>query len=97
MTITNCDIPTTIEAFRRGFGKDSALYDELTKYPCRTIEDIQAKAMALVRLEEDRREDDEKYYRPNRKIMTPRTRDYRPYVRMIREESRIRSVQDRTD
>ena len=79
--ITNCDIPTAIEAFRRGLERDSPLYDELTKYPCRIMEDVQAKAMALVKLEEDKREHDEEYYRPSRKITTARIRDYKPYDR----------------
>ena len=57
------------------------MYDELTKYPCRTMEDVQAKAMAQVRLEVDRQEDDEEYYRPSRKITTARIRDYKPYDR----------------
>lgn len=56
VTITNCDIPTAIEAFRRGLDWDSPLYDELTKYPCKTLDDVQAKAMAQVRLEEDKKE-----------------------------------------
>ena len=79
VTITNCDIPTAIEAFGRGLERDSPLYDDLMKYPCRIMEDVQAKAMALVKLEEDKREHDEEYYRPSRKITTARIRDYKPY------------------
>ncbi|XP_074377779.1 uncharacterized protein LOC141719306 [Apium graveolens] len=45
VTITNCDIPTAIEAFRGGLERGSPLYEELTKYPCRTMDDVQAKAM----------------------------------------------------
>ena len=100
VTITNCDTPTAIEAFRRGLEKDSPLYDELTKYPCKTLDDVQAKAMAQVRLEEDKRERDDKYYRPNRKILTTRTRDYRPYTRDsrdVREDTRINSTQEYAD
>ncbi|XP_021747716.1 uncharacterized protein LOC110713575 [Chenopodium quinoa] len=48
-----CDAPITIEAFRRGLLDHSELYKELTKYPCTTYEDVQAKAMAQVRFEED--------------------------------------------
>ena len=81
VTITKCDIPTAIEAFRRGLEKDSPLYDELTKYPCKAMEDVQDRAMAHVRLEEYKREDDEEYYRPSRKITTARIRDYKPYDR----------------
>ncbi|XP_017256291.1 uncharacterized protein LOC108225848 [Daucus carota subsp. sativus] len=86
MTITNCEIPTAIEAFRRGLERDSSLYDELTKYSCKTLDDVQAKAMAHVRLEEDKRDHDEKYYRPNRKILTTKTKDYKLYSRANRLE-----------
>ena len=55
VTITNCDIPTAIEAFRRELVRDSSLYDELTKYPCKTMDDVQANTMSQVRLEEDKR------------------------------------------
>ncbi|XP_021770754.1 uncharacterized protein LOC110734941 [Chenopodium quinoa] len=51
--IHKCDAPTTIEAFRRGLLDHSELYKELTKYPCTTFEDVQDKAMAQVRFEED--------------------------------------------
>ncbi|XP_021723769.1 uncharacterized protein LOC110691160 [Chenopodium quinoa] len=47
--IHKCDVPTTMEAFRRGLLDHSELYKELTKYPCTTFEDVQAKAMAHVR------------------------------------------------
>ncbi|XP_017245373.1 uncharacterized protein LOC108217031 [Daucus carota subsp. sativus] len=97
VTITNCDVPTAIEAFRRGFERDSPLYDELTKYPCRSMDDVQAKAMAQVRLEEDRREEDDKYYRPNMKVTTSRVHDTRPYVRPTHDDTRVSSAQERTD
>lgn len=32
------------------------------------VDDVQTKAIAQVRLEKDMREDDDKYYRPSRKI-----------------------------
>ncbi|XP_021767502.1 uncharacterized protein LOC110731890 [Chenopodium quinoa] len=51
--IHKCDAPTTIDAFKRGLLDHSELYKELTKYPCTTFEDVQAKAMAQVRFEED--------------------------------------------
>ena len=68
MTITHCDTPTAIEAFRRGLVRDSSLYDELTKYLCRTMDDVQSKAMVQVRLDEDKRGEEDDYYRPNRKV-----------------------------
>ena len=79
VTITDCDIPTTTEAFRTGLERDSPLYDELTKYPCRTIYDVQTKTTTQVRLEEDRRINDDKYDRPNEKITTLRISDYKPH------------------
>ena len=53
MSIPHCDTHTAIEAFRKGLSPTEELYRELTKYPCRTFEDVQAKAMAQVRMEED--------------------------------------------
>ncbi|CAH9080900.1 unnamed protein product [Cuscuta epithymum] len=55
MSIPRCCVPTTIEAFRQGLLEDSELYRELTKYPSRSFEDVQAKALAFIRLEEDLR------------------------------------------
>ena len=54
--IYKCDIPTAIEAFRQGLFEEDGLYKELTKYPCATFEDVEAKAMAQVRFEEDKYE-----------------------------------------
>ncbi|XP_074342261.1 uncharacterized protein LOC141679745 [Apium graveolens] len=51
VTIINCDFPTAIEAFRTGLERESPLYEELTKYPYRTMDDVQAKAMAQKREE----------------------------------------------
>ena len=53
VAIPHCDVPTSIEAFRRGLVRGNELYRKLTKYPCRIFEDVQAKVMAQVRLEED--------------------------------------------
>ena len=49
VTITNYDIPMVIEAFRRGLVRDSSLYDDLTKYPCKTMDDVQAKANVMTK------------------------------------------------
>ena len=97
VTITNYDIPTTIKAFHRGLVRDSSLYDELTKYPCRTMDDVQAKAMTQVRLEEDKREEYDDYYCPYRKVNMLKTRDYKPYSRSGREGSCVNNVQGQTD
>ncbi|XP_074305207.1 uncharacterized protein LOC141640252 [Silene latifolia] len=53
VAIPRCDIATAIQAFRRGLHQDSDLYKDLTKYPCTTFEEVQEKAIAVMRLEED--------------------------------------------
>ena len=61
------------------------------------MDDVQAKAMAQVILEEDKRGEDDDYYRPNRKVNVSKHADYKPYSRNGREESRVDNVQGRTD
>lgn len=61
------------------------------------MDDIQAKTMAQVRLEEDMREDDDKYYRPSQKIVTLGVRDYKSYSRTTREEPRVNSTREHSD
>ncbi|XP_062075032.1 uncharacterized protein LOC133779045 [Humulus lupulus] len=51
--ITHCNQDTTISAFRKGLRYDSDLYKELTKYPCKTMEDVLTKAWAHIKWEED--------------------------------------------
>ena len=51
--IPHCNQATAIYAFRKGLKFDSDLYKELTKYPCRTIEDMLAKSWAQIKWEED--------------------------------------------
>ncbi|KAK0575845.1 hypothetical protein LWI29_008097 [Acer saccharum] len=51
--IPHCNQATAIYAFRKGFRFDSNLYKELTKYPCRSMEDVLAKAWAQIKWEED--------------------------------------------
>ncbi|KAK9750159.1 hypothetical protein RND81_02G177700 [Saponaria officinalis] len=67
--IPRCDVGTSVEAFRQGLLGDSELYVDLTKYPCHTFEDVQAKALAHIRLEEDKsyKLGSLDYERPNRK------------------------------
>ncbi|KAH6787972.1 hypothetical protein C2S52_007524 [Perilla frutescens var. hirtella] len=64
--IPGCNADTAISAFRKGLKRDSDLYKELTKYPCKTMNDILAKAWAQIKWEED----EDQYYRPK-----PRGRD----------------------
>ncbi|XP_074300192.1 uncharacterized protein LOC141631418 [Silene latifolia] len=53
VAIPRYDITTAIQAFRRGLHQDSDLYKDLTKHPCTTFEEVQSKAIAVIRLEED--------------------------------------------
>ncbi|XP_057246970.1 uncharacterized protein LOC130589618 [Beta vulgaris subsp. vulgaris] len=53
ISVKNLDVPTAIEAFRRGLTYKSRLYYELTRYPCGTFEEVRARAMAEIRVEED--------------------------------------------
>ncbi|XP_074301127.1 uncharacterized protein LOC141632480 [Silene latifolia] len=53
VSIPRCDIATAIEAFRRGLHQSSELYEDLTMHPCTTFKEVQSKAIAIMRLEED--------------------------------------------
>ena len=44
---------SAISAFKRGFLPDGDLYKELTKYHCKTMEDVLSRALAQVKWEED--------------------------------------------
>ncbi|XP_074267160.1 uncharacterized protein LOC141590468 [Silene latifolia] len=55
VAIPRCDIATAIQSFRRGLHQDSDLYKNLTMHPCTTFEEVQSKAIAIMRLEEDSR------------------------------------------
>ncbi|KAK0608385.1 hypothetical protein LWI29_029952 [Acer saccharum] len=52
--IPHCNQATAIYAFRKGLRFDSDLYKKLTKYPCRTMEDVLAKAWAQIKWEENK-------------------------------------------
>ncbi|CAA7046921.1 unnamed protein product [Microthlaspi erraticum] len=53
VSIPACVTSTAISAFKRGLLPDSDLYKELTKYQCRTMEDVLSRAWAQIRWEED--------------------------------------------
>ncbi|KAF2615296.1 hypothetical protein F2Q70_00011555 [Brassica cretica] len=44
VAIPECNISTAISAFKRGFLLDGDLYKELTKYQCKTMEDVLSRA-----------------------------------------------------
>ncbi|KAF2548772.1 hypothetical protein F2Q70_00022569 [Brassica cretica] len=53
VAIPECSIPTAISDFKRGLLPDGDLYKELTKYQCKTMEDVLYRAWAHVKWEED--------------------------------------------
>ncbi|XP_048605634.1 uncharacterized protein LOC125583112 [Brassica napus] len=53
VAIPECSIPTAISAFKRGLLPDGDFYKELTKYQCKTKEDVLSRAWAHVKWEED--------------------------------------------
>ncbi|XP_057780163.1 uncharacterized protein LOC130998773 [Salvia miltiorrhiza] len=53
VSITNCSEQTAVMAFRKGLLPGSDLYKTLTKYPCKTMEDVLIQAWAQIKWEED--------------------------------------------
>ncbi|KAF2590682.1 hypothetical protein F2Q70_00038798 [Brassica cretica] len=53
VAIPEGSIPTAISAFKRGLLPDGDLYKELTKYQCKTMEDVLSRAWAQIKCEED--------------------------------------------
>ncbi|KAJ9561564.1 hypothetical protein OSB04_006724 [Centaurea solstitialis] len=51
--IKNCDVKTAIEAYKRGLKDSSGLYLELTKYPPENFDDVRARTLAFMRIEDD--------------------------------------------
>ncbi|KAF3510026.1 hypothetical protein F2Q69_00006777 [Brassica cretica] len=51
VAIPKCSIPTAISSFKRGLLPDGDLYKELTKYQCKTMEDVLSQAWAHVKWE----------------------------------------------
>ena len=51
--IPECSIATAILAFKRGLLPDRDLCKELTKYQCKTMEDVQSRAWAHVKWDVD--------------------------------------------
>ncbi|KAF3507866.1 hypothetical protein F2Q69_00006413 [Brassica cretica] len=73
VAIPECSIHTAISAFKRVLLPDGDPYKELTKYQCKTMEDVLSRAWALVKWEEDaasrakaQQKQDPKTIRPDR-------------------------------
>ncbi|XP_074288279.1 uncharacterized protein LOC141613445 [Silene latifolia] len=92
--IRGCDKSTAINALRQGLDKDSDLYKELTMHPCERFEEVQQRATATLRLEEDiqSRKGTVTFDKTSRKIPTEkndkRARPYsRPNITKVAEKS----------
>ncbi|KAF3549304.1 hypothetical protein DY000_02008178 [Brassica cretica] len=90
VVIPECSIPTTISAFKRGLLPDGDLFKELTKYQCKTMEDVLSRAWAHVKWEEDvascakaQQKQDPKTIRPDRT-----ERDEKPSQRPARDSGK---------
>ncbi|KAJ9562439.1 hypothetical protein OSB04_007599 [Centaurea solstitialis] len=51
--IKNCDVKTAIEAYKHGLEDSSGLYLKLTKYPPENFDDVRARTLAFMRIEDD--------------------------------------------
>ncbi|KAJ9542222.1 hypothetical protein OSB04_028728 [Centaurea solstitialis] len=51
--VKNCDIKTAIEAYKRGLDDSSGLYLDLTKYPPENFDDVRARILTHMRIEDD--------------------------------------------
>ncbi|KAJ9546886.1 hypothetical protein OSB04_019429 [Centaurea solstitialis] len=51
--VKSCDVKTAIEAYKRGLDDSSGLYLELTKYPPENFDDVRARTLAFMRIEDD--------------------------------------------
>ncbi|XP_048619860.1 uncharacterized protein LOC125590355 [Brassica napus] len=93
VAIPECSIPTAISAFKRGLLLDGDLYKELTKYQCKTLEDVISRAWAQVKWEEDiaSRAKAQQKPDPNTIRLDQTERDEKPFQRPARDSgNRIR-------
>ncbi|KAF2557478.1 hypothetical protein F2Q68_00015071 [Brassica cretica] len=86
VAILECSIPTTISDFKRALLPDGDLCKELTKYQCKTMEDVLSRAWAQVKWEEDVASRAKAQQKPDPKTIRPdRTeRDKKPSQRSAR-------------
>ncbi|KAJ9557089.1 hypothetical protein OSB04_011703 [Centaurea solstitialis] len=91
--VKNCDIKTAIEAYKRGLDNSSELYTDLTKYPPENFDDVRARTLAHMRIEDDaifrRKHSNEK------KSLGAQKHDFKPKrinkIGNSRQESKTRS------
>ncbi|XP_074293291.1 uncharacterized protein LOC141620273 [Silene latifolia] len=90
---------TVVEAFKQGLLPNSYLYGELAKYPCHSFEDVQAKTLAYIRLEEEKSYkvggpcNAKDYDKSNRKS-TSRSNNYRSGPYTSPDQSEVNLVQE---
>ncbi|KAI3746570.1 hypothetical protein L6452_09004 [Arctium lappa] len=53
INVRNCDVRTAIEAYKRGLNDSSDLYMDLIKYPPENFEDVRARMLASMQVEDD--------------------------------------------
>ncbi|KAF3499082.1 hypothetical protein F2Q69_00042227 [Brassica cretica] len=87
VAIPECSIPTAVSAFKRGLLREGDLYKDLTKYQCKTMEDVLSRAWAQVKWEEDVASRAKDKQKPDPKTIRPdRTeRDEKPSQRSARD------------
>jgi len=53
INVNNCDVKIVIEAYKHGLDNTSGLYTDLTKYPPKKYDDVRARTLAYMRIEDD--------------------------------------------
>ncbi|XP_010513510.1 PREDICTED: uncharacterized protein LOC104789524 [Camelina sativa] len=83
VSIPSCNTSTAISAFKRGLLPDGDLYKELTKYQCRTMEDVLSRAWAQIKWEEDSAYRQRRSPRSDSRVVRNErsSRDDKPYQR----------------
>ena len=53
INIKNFGVKTLIEAYKRGLDDSSGIYTDLTKYPPKNFDDVRARTLDYMRIEDD--------------------------------------------
>ncbi|KAF3554386.1 hypothetical protein F2Q69_00012579 [Brassica cretica] len=87
VAIPKCNFPTAVSAFKRCKHPNGDLYNELTKYQCKAMEDILSRAWTHVKWEEDVASPAKAHRKQDQKAMKPDRNDLyeRPSQRSIRD------------
>jgi hypothetical protein len=100
LDIPSLDMPTAVEAFKRGLYGDTSFYSDLVMNPCRNLDEVRTKALRFIRLEEDKkiqqRIEGSSYDSPNRKAESqPKNFRAKPYFR--NDDKKVNLVGDDVD